>query len=89
MRRLVFLVAATSLLLPQLAAQEPPTVSQYRIGPHDKVQVSVDELDGLRRELEVAEDGSITVSEVGRIDTEHGRIHPAGPQVGDALRRLS
>lgn len=75
MRRSTLILAATvsSVLLSLVAhsaAQEPPGVSPYRIGPRDKVQISVDELDGLDRELEVAEDGSVTVSEVGRIDTE-------------------
>ncbi len=73
MRRWVFfLVAMTSplMLVPQGAAQELPSVSPYRIGPGDKIQIRVDELDGLDRELEVAGDGSINVSEVGRIDAE-------------------
>ncbi len=75
MTRQVFILAATVLSallspLPQAVAQEQPSVSPYRLGPRDKVQISVAELDGLDRELEVAGDGSILVTEVGRIDTE-------------------
>ncbi len=63
-------LAITVLLQPHLAAQEPLGVSPYRIGPRDKVQISVAELEDLDRELEVAEDGSITVAEMGRVDAE-------------------
>ena len=70
MRWTVLILVITLLLAPQIAAQEAPSVSPYRIGPRDKVQISVDELDGLDRELEVAGDGSITISEVGRVDTD-------------------
>ena len=62
--------ATTATPVAQLVAQEPLSVSPYRLGPRDKVQISVDELDGLDRELEVAEDGSITVPEVGRVDSD-------------------
>ncbi len=75
MRRPFLIVATTllSVLLPplaQVAAQQQPSVSPYRIGPRDQVQISVVELDGLDRELEVAADGSVNLAEVGKIDTE-------------------
>ncbi len=70
MKRLIPALATAILLQPLSAAQEPPSVTPYRIGPRDKVQISVAELEGLDRELEVAEDGSIAMSELGRVDTE-------------------
>ncbi len=66
----LLILAASVLLQAHIEAQEPLSVSPYRIGPHDKVQLSVDELDGLDRELEVAEDGSIAVSELGKVDAD-------------------
>ena len=47
MRRSTLILAITALLLPHVAAQEPPSVSLYRIGPRDKIQLRVDELEGL------------------------------------------
>ena len=69
---LILAAAVSSMLLASLqaVAQEQPSVSPYRIGPGDKVQISVAELDGLDRELEVAVDGSIVVPEVGKVDAE-------------------
>ncbi len=70
MRQAILILVATALFQPQIAAQESPTVSPYRIGPGDKVQISVEELDGLDRELEVTGDGFITIDEVGRVETD-------------------
>ncbi len=70
MRRSVLLLVATALLLPGLAAQELAGDAPYRLGARDKIQIQVDELEGLDRELEVAEDGAVAVPEVGRIVAE-------------------
>lgn len=66
--------AALSLLLaflwsPSVTAQDS-LVSSYRIGPGDRIQIRVDELEKLDQELEIANDGSITMSEIGRVDAE-------------------
>ncbi len=58
-----------AILLLDATAQEP-TVSPYRIGPRDKIQVRVDELPGLDQELEVAENGSVVMTDVGELDVE-------------------
>ncbi len=70
MRSLILILVACALSLPQAVAQETATGSLYRVGPRDKIQIRVDELPELAQELEVAEDGSITVSDVGRLDAE-------------------
>ncbi len=64
------MLAATVLLLPGLAAQELSSSSPYQLGPRDMIQIRVDEIEGLDRELEISEDGSITIPEVGRVDAE-------------------
>ncbi len=70
MRRPILMLVATALLLPGLAAQELASTAPYRLGPRDKIQIQVDELESLDRELEVAEDGSIAVPELGRLEAE-------------------
>ncbi len=60
----------TVLLVPHVAAQQPPSAAPYRIGPNDEIQIRVKELEGLDQELKVSEDGSIAVSELGKVDAE-------------------
>ncbi len=70
MRRSLLLLTLTALLLPEVTAQETPGVSPYRIGPRDQIQIRVAELAELDQELEVAEDGTVTISEIGRFEAE-------------------
>ncbi len=84
MRRSILILVATALLLPGLAAQELASTALYRLGPRDKIQIQVDELEGLDRELEVAEDGSVTIPEVGRVEAEG----LTGEQLGVRVRTL-
>ncbi len=64
------MLAATVLWLSGLAAQEPPSTSPYRLGPRDRIQIQIEELEGLDQELEVADDGSITIPDLGKVDAE-------------------
>ncbi len=68
MKRSILILAAIALLASDVSAQEPPGISAYRIGPSDKIQIRVDELEGLDQELEVAEDGVVTLAEIGRFE---------------------
>ena len=70
MWRSTLILSIASLWLFPAAAQEAPSVSSYRIGPGDKVQIRVDELEALDQELEIAEDGAITMSQLGKVDAE-------------------
>ncbi len=70
MKRPSLILAAVALVAAQVAAQEVPRSASYRIGPQDKVQIRVDEIEDLDRELEVADDGTITIDEVGKIDVD-------------------
>lgn len=69
-----FLLAVVSIGLMTLAAisgqQDAPSlqVNDYRIGPKDLLQVTVFELPELSQTVRVSEDGSITLSLLGRVD---------------------
>lgn len=69
-----FLLAVVSIGLMTLAAisgqQDAPSlqVNDYRIGPKDLLQVTVFELPELSQTVRVSEDGSITLSLLGRVE---------------------
>lgn len=65
---LLFLVVLAAW--PLLAAQDAPPlqVNDYRIGPKDLLEITVFELPELNQTVRVSEDGSITLSLLGKVD---------------------
>lgn len=60
-----------SLFSPEMSAQqetEPLQVHDYRIGPKDLLEITVFGLPELNQTVRVSEDGSITMSLLGRVD---------------------
>ena len=71
MKRSVFLLLVTLLTAPLLVlAQDAPPlqVNDYRIGAKDVLEITVFELPELNQTVRVSEDGSITLSLLGRVD---------------------
>jgi polysaccharide export outer membrane protein len=71
MRRIIFiLVLATMAATAVYALQEIPPlqVNDYRIGPKDLLEITVFELPELNQTVRVSEDGSITLSLLGKVD---------------------
>ena len=63
------LVLAVLCTCPLLRGQDaPPAVNDYRIGAKDLLEITVHELPELNQTVRVAEDGSITLSLLGKID---------------------
>lgn len=71
MKRMPCLIVMTALAaLALLSAQEPQAlqVNDYRIGPKDLLEITVFELPELNQTVRVSEDGSITLSLLGKVD---------------------
>lgn len=69
MRRWVF-TALAAVLTTAAGAQESPAPDFYRIGPNDEIQVRVDELENYEQELQVAEDGTVALPDIGTVDAQ-------------------
>ena len=71
MKRMACLIVMTALAaLALFSAQEPQAlqVNDYRIGPKDLLEITVFELPELNQTVRVSEDGSITLSLLGKVD---------------------
>ena len=64
------LLAATAILAGPVIGQEAPSfqVNDYQIGPKDLLEIAVYELPELNGTFRVAEDGSITLSFLGKVE---------------------
>ena len=69
MRRLCFALAAV-FLAAQASAQESQGASSYRIGARDQIQIHVEEMEDLNKEVTVAEDGTISLPLVGTLEAQ-------------------
>jgi len=71
MKRLTFflILAMAAASAPAWAQDTPPSqVNDYRIGPKDLLEITVFELPELNQTVRVSEDGSITLSLLGKVD---------------------
>jgi len=71
MKRMACIIVMTALAaLALFSAQEPQAlqVNDYRIGPKDLLEITVFELPELNQTVRVSEDGSITLSLLGKVD---------------------
>lgn len=57
-------------LAPRAVAQEGQVARSYRIGPRDQIQIHVEEMAELNGELAVAEDGTISLPQVGTVEAQ-------------------
>jgi len=69
-RPTLFLILAMAAGLAVVSAQDTPPsqVNDYRIGPKDLLEITVFELPELNQTVRVSEDGSITLSLLGKVD---------------------
>ena len=65
---LVGLAALAAVALFAVQEQAPLQVNDYRIGPKDLLEITVFELPELNQTVRVSEDGSITLSLLGKVD---------------------
>ena len=59
---------AAVVTAPEAAAQEGQLARSYRIGPRDQIQIHVEEMAALNKEIAVAEDGTISLPQVGTVE---------------------
>ncbi len=72
------------LLVPGIPA-ETPTDTSYRIGPKDRLRISVAELPDADTDQEVDADGTITMAILGRIGVEGYSVGQLGTRLGALL----
>ena len=61
---------ATSAPAPPATAQEGQIGRAYRIGPRDRLQIYVEEEENLSKEIDVADDGTISLPLVGTVEVQ-------------------
>jgi polysaccharide export outer membrane protein len=83
-----FLVLAALFSCPLLQGQEAPLpVNDYRIGAKDLLEITVYELPELNQTVRVAEDGSITLTILGKIDVAGLTAQELEKKLAQALDR--
>lgn len=81
------LVAGAFILYGQQAETPPLPVNDYRIGPKDLLEITVFGLPELNQTVRVAEDGSITMSIIGKIEVEGLTAQELEAKIASILNR--